>query len=80
MLMALLYRNLPRKRVNELMLLGERVSASEAKAVGFVNRVVPDDQDLDGAVIEWAERLASKSPILMRFAFLEKRAPSWTGR
>jgi enoyl-CoA hydratase/carnithine racemase len=67
MLMALLYRNLPRKRVNELMLLGERISAREAREVGFVNRVVPDGEDLDVAVAEWAERLASKSPILLRF-------------
>jgi enoyl-CoA hydratase/carnithine racemase len=67
MLMALLYRNLPRKRVNELMLLGERVSAREAREVGFVNRVVPVEEDFDAVVMEWAERLASKSPILMRF-------------
>lgn len=67
MLMALLYRNLPRKRVNELMLLGERVSASEAKELGFVNRVVPDNEDFDAAVMEWGTRLASKSPVLMRF-------------
>jgi enoyl-CoA hydratase/carnithine racemase len=67
MLMALLYRNLPRKRVNELMLLGERVTAREAKELGFVNRVVPDEEDFDAAVMEWAERLASKSPVLMRF-------------
>ncbi|MEA2147640.1 MAG: hypothetical protein QOG59_3227 [Solirubrobacteraceae bacterium] len=67
MLMALLYRNLPRKRVNELMLLGERLSARDAKELGFVNRVVPDGEDFDAAVMEWAERLASKSPVLMRF-------------
>jgi len=66
MLMALLYRNLPRKRVNELMLLGERVSAAEAKELGFVNRVVPDGEDFDAAVRGWAERLAGKSPVLMR--------------
>jgi enoyl-CoA hydratase/carnithine racemase len=67
MLMALLYRNLPRKRVNELMLLGERVSAREGKELGFVNRVVADEEDFGAAVMEWAERLASKSPVLMRF-------------
>jgi enoyl-CoA hydratase/carnithine racemase len=66
MLMALLYRNIPRKRVNELMLLGDRISAPEARALGFVNRVVPDSEDFDAAVAEWAERLASKSPVLMR--------------
>ena len=67
MLIALLYRNLPRKRVNQLMLLGERVSAREAHELGFVNRVVPDGDDFDAAVMEWADRLASKSPVLMRF-------------
>lgn len=66
MLMALLYRNLPRKRVNELMLLGERVSAHEGRELGFVNRVVPDGDDFDAAVTEWADRLAAKSPLLMR--------------
>jgi enoyl-CoA hydratase len=66
MLMALLYRDLPRKQVNELMLLGERVSAADAKALGFVNRVVPDSDDFEAAVTEWADKLASKSPVLMR--------------
>jgi enoyl-CoA hydratase/carnithine racemase len=49
------------------MLLGERLSARDAKELGFVNRVVPDGEDFDAAVMEWAERLASKSPVLMRF-------------
>jgi enoyl-CoA hydratase/carnithine racemase len=118
MLMALLYRNIPRKQVNELMLLGEQVSAAEGKALGFVNRVVGDDEDFEAAVEQWANRLAAKSPVLMRLgkdalrrqddmgyddaldylqsqltlvlatqdakegvqAFLDKRAPVWTGR
>jgi enoyl-CoA hydratase len=66
MLMALLYRNLPRKQVDELMLLGDRLSAHEAQARGFVNRVVPEHEDFDAAVDEWARRLAAKSPLLMR--------------
>jgi enoyl-CoA hydratase len=66
MLMALLYRNLPRKRVNQLMLLGERVSAREAQELGFVNRIVPDEDDFDAAVTDWADRLACKAPVLMR--------------
>jgi enoyl-CoA hydratase/carnithine racemase len=66
MLMALLYRNIPRKQVNELMLLGEQVSAAEAKALGFVNRVVADDEDFATTIDDWANRLAAKSPILMR--------------
>src|SRR4051812_575699 len=31
MIMALIYRNVPRKRTNELLLLGDRISAQEAK-------------------------------------------------
>ena len=33
--------------------------------MGIVNRVVPD-AEFDAAVAEWASRLASKSPLLMR--------------
>jgi enoyl-CoA hydratase len=65
MIMALIYRNVPRKKANELLLLGERWSAQEALAAGIVNRVVPD-AELDGLVAEWAGKLASKSPVIMR--------------
>jgi enoyl-CoA hydratase len=65
MIMALIYRNLPRKKTNELLLLGEQISAQEAERIGIVNRVVPD-ADFDDAVREWAEKLASKSPVLMK--------------
>jgi enoyl-CoA hydratase len=66
MLMRLLYRNLPQKHVDELMLLGSRVSATRGYEMGFVNRVVPAEGDFDAVVDEWASRLASKSPLLMR--------------
>jgi enoyl-CoA hydratase/carnithine racemase len=65
MIMALIYRNVPRKKANELLLLGERWDAQQALAAGIVNKVVPDDQ-LDAAVAEWAGKLASKSPVIMR--------------
>jgi len=65
MIMALIYRNVPRKKTNELLLLGERIDAREAERIGIVNRVVPDDQ-LDAAVAEWAGKLASRSPLIMR--------------
>jgi 3-hydroxypropionyl-coenzyme A dehydratase len=65
MIMALIYRNVPRKKANELLLLGERLDAHEALAAGIVNRVVPDDE-LDVAVADWAGRLAGKSPVIMR--------------
>ncbi|HVE67779.1 MAG TPA: enoyl-CoA hydratase-related protein [Solirubrobacteraceae bacterium] len=65
MIMALIYRNVPRKKTTELLLLGERVTAQEAERIGIVNKVVPG-AELAGAVDEWATRLASKSPVIMR--------------
>ena len=65
MIAALIQRNVPRKRATEMMLLGERISAAEAHALGVVNRVVADDA-LDEAVGAWATKLASRSPLLMR--------------
>jgi enoyl-CoA hydratase len=65
MIMALIYRNVGRKKTNELLLLGERVDAHEAQRIGLVNRVVPA-KEFDAAVADWAERLAAKSPVLMR--------------
>jgi enoyl-CoA hydratase len=65
MIMAIIYRNVPRKRVNEMMLLGERLSAEQAVEYGLANKVVPA-AEFDAAVAEWATKLASKSPVLMR--------------
>src|SRR5947209_12524706 len=65
MIMALIYRNVPRKKTNELLLLGEQISAEEAERVGIVNRVV-SPEEFDAVVREWAEKLAAKSPVMMR--------------
>src|SRR3954453_13955389 len=65
MIMALIYRNVPRKKTNELLLLGERIDAHEAERIGIVNKVVAGEA-FDAAVGEWATKLASKSPVLMR--------------
>ncbi len=65
MIMALIYRNLGRKKTNELLLLGEQIPAVEAERIGLINRVVAPEE-FDAAVADWAERLASKSPVLMR--------------
>ena len=65
MIMAIIYRNVPRKKVNEMLLLGERLSAEEAVEWGLVNKVVPADE-FEGAVADWAGKLASKSPVVMR--------------
>jgi enoyl-CoA hydratase len=65
MIMALIYRNVPRKKANELLLLGERWSAQEALAAGIVNRVVREEE-FDRAVVEWTGKLAEKSPVITR--------------
>ena len=65
MIMAIIYRNVPRKKANELLLLGERWSAQDAHAAGIVNRVVPEEE-FEQAVSDWAGRLAAKSPVIMR--------------
>ena len=65
MIMALIYRNVPRKKTNEMLLLGERIDAAQAERLGFVNRVVAQDAFAE-AVDEWAVALAAKSPLLMR--------------
>jgi enoyl-CoA hydratase/carnithine racemase len=65
MVMSIIYRNVPRKKVNEMMLLGEQISSEQAVEYGLANKVVPADQ-FDAAVDEWARELASKSPVLMR--------------
>jgi enoyl-CoA hydratase len=65
MIMALIYRNVPRKKATELLLLGEQISAVEAERIGLVNQVVPADE-FDGVVAELAGKLARKSPLMMR--------------
>src|SRR3954470_7202554 len=65
MIMALIYRNVPRKKTNELLLLGDRISAAEAVEYGLANKVVPAEE-VDAAVRDWATKLAGKSPLIMR--------------
>jgi enoyl-CoA hydratase len=65
MIMSIIYRNVPRKKVNEMMLLGEQISAEEAVTYGLANKVVPAGE-FGAAVDEWATKLAAKSPVLMR--------------
>src|SRR5829696_7758058 len=65
MIMAVIYRNLGRKKTTELLLLGDQIDAHEAERIGLVNKVVPAGE-FDAAVADWARRLASKSPVLMK--------------
>ena len=65
MIMALIYRNVGRKKTNELLLLGEQIDARDAERIGIVNRVLPAEE-FDAGVADWAARLSAKSPLLMR--------------
>jgi enoyl-CoA hydratase len=65
MILALIVRNVPRKKAVELLLLGERIDAAGAERLGIVNRVVAPDA-FDEAVNDWAVKLAAKSPLLMK--------------
>jgi len=65
MISALIFRSVPRLQANELMMLGELVSADEARGLGIVTRVL-DDATFDADAAAYVERLATKSPLLMR--------------
>ena len=65
MIQAVLARSLPRKVLLEMEMLGERWTATQMQALGFVNRVVTREQ-LDPTVAELTEKLAKKSPAVMR--------------
>lgn len=117
MIMAIIGRNLPRKRAMELYMTGDRIDPATALSWGLVNRVVPL-AEVRQVAWDLAQGLTRKSPLLMRLgrdaffaiedldfesalnvlhsqltvltlsedaaegtrAFLEKRAPKFTGR
>jgi enoyl-CoA hydratase len=62
-----LSRLVGKTRAMELILTGNPISASEALAMGLVNRVLPAD-DLMNAARSLAAELASKPPIALRYA------------
>ena len=65
MIQAILSRNIPRKVLLEMEMLGQRMTAMQLQSLGVVNRVVPHEQ-LDSTVSEIAGELAKKSPVAMR--------------
>jgi len=65
MIQAVLRSNLPRKVVLEMIMLGDRWSATQLQDHGMINRVVPADQ-LDEETQRLAVRLAEKSKAIMR--------------
>jgi enoyl-CoA hydratase/carnithine racemase len=65
MIMAVLARIVPRRRLLQMMLLGEKLTVEEARVMGLVGKVVPAGQ-LDAEVSVLAAELVSKSPTAMR--------------
>ena len=54
-------------QAKELVFFGDDLGATEAAAMGLVNKVVPGDA-LDGAVRQWAERLAAGPTVAIGLA------------
>jgi enoyl-CoA hydratase len=65
MIQAILSRNIPRKVLLEMEMLGDRWTATQLLSVGVINRVVSHDL-LDSTVNEIATQLAKKSPVAIR--------------
>jgi enoyl-CoA hydratase/carnithine racemase len=66
MISAVLARNLPRKVVLEMMLLGDRWTAAQMHRAGLVSAVAGSLTELDELTSEMAGNLASKSPAVLR--------------
>ena len=63
--MVPLSRNVGRKQAMRMLLLGEFLSAEDAKSAGLVNEVVSEDKLLPQC-LEWAEKIALKSPLTLK--------------
>jgi enoyl-CoA hydratase/carnithine racemase len=59
--MVAVSRNLPRKKMLEMLLTGDPISAQEALQYGLINRAVPADS-LEAETRTLAERIAAGSP------------------
>lgn len=73
MIGALIFRNVPRKKAMEMILLGEKLSANQALDMGMLTRIVPYEQ-LDYEVDQVLKKLCEKSPLSIKMgkkAFIE---------
>jgi crotonobetainyl-CoA hydratase len=58
-------KRIPYNKAMEMLLLGERMSASEAARYGLVNAVVPADQLMDTAR-RWSNKLTGVAPLALQ--------------
>jgi enoyl-CoA hydratase/carnithine racemase len=65
MILAVLERVMPRRRLVEMMLAGEIMPAEEAQRAGLLNKVV-GAEELDAAVAAYTDMIAGKSPLTVR--------------
>jgi len=65
MIMAVLTRLVPRRRLVQMMLLGERIDANEAQSFGLLNSVHAPEE-LDAKVNELASTLSKKAPLAIK--------------
>jgi enoyl-CoA hydratase/carnithine racemase len=69
MIGALIFRNVPRKKAMEMILLGEKLTAARALDMGMVTRVCPADT-FETEVAAVVATLSEKSPIGMKIGKL----------
>ena len=65
MILPVLMRVIPRRRLQEMCCYAHRFAAAQAQAMDIVNEVVPAAQ-LDAAVDALVQRLAANSPVALR--------------
>lgn len=65
MIMAVIQRNIGRKKSMEMMLTGKRLSAEQAEEQGIINYAVAPEE-LDAKVAALAERIAGFSPAILK--------------
>lgn len=65
MIMAVIFRNIGRKKGMELLMLGDKIDAVTAERWNLINWIVPHDQ-VQAKAREIALTLAKKSPLAMR--------------
>jgi enoyl-CoA hydratase/carnithine racemase len=65
MVSMLASRQAPPRKVAQMAFFGETCPPEQGVEWGLINKVVPADE-FDGAVADWARRLAAKSPLMLR--------------
>ncbi len=65
MIMANIFRNVPRRKGLEFILMGERIMAEEAAELGIITRAIPGDE-LDAYVHQFAQTLVDRPPQVVK--------------